>query len=376
MMQLSRIRRRLHAEFEPWRSPALESHDDLMLLRAWATYPWATDGQLARALGRKRPSVARARVRLRRRGLCVPRLSLDVGCLTGGPFVVVCGRGAGPDPGVARGLGRILEERGVSGAVLVEGGAYVGALFWPTFEEFMDWSSGVMGLADPGGAGFLLSSLESYPFSCREGARALPMNFRAFLEKQTEGSALGEAPGAPRPMRGAAPRPLRPTERVVARGLLERPGVPIAQAAMLAGVSRSTFAHVKASLIGRGVLREDLWINLPALGFPVVLVAGLHRRPQPLQPGVSDFARMASHDTAMVSHFQSPSYEFVRAPFPSMEAARVALANLDARKHAWGALSPPFAAAFALGRANVAGFALAGDLVPAWLLRRASSKAS
>jgi hypothetical protein len=229
------------------------------------------------------------------------------------------------------------------------------------------WTGAALSMRAPHGGSYLVHSIEAFPFPLHERVERTPVTFRPLLEVLTGRARLPGAPTRRTEPRREAPRPLRKSEVAVARSLLEHPDLPIAEAASKTGLSRSTFAHVKGALLAKGYLREAAWVNLPALGFPVILVAAIYRRPRGDGHGKADLSEILSQGTAPIASYASPTHEVMVTPYPHLAAARNVQRALLARERELELLAPPFIAPLLLTQAQFVAHSEPGDLTAAWL---------
>ena len=254
----------------------------MLILRAIVNHPWATDNEVGKTLGLPRATVTRARLRMRDAGVLSAGYSFDLDQARPGPVTIVCGRAGSDvaDKDLARGLERLLKEHAASGAFIVEGGSFAGAVMEASHGRLPLWSASALSLRAPQGGSYLIHSLDTFPFPRAPGIERRPVDFAPLLEVLTGKARVpGSAPARSAPRRQEG-RQLRKSEVSVALSLLEHPELPIAEAARAAGLSRSTFAHVKGALLARGFLQESTWVRLPAIGFQVLLAVALYRRPR------------------------------------------------------------------------------------------------
>lgn len=336
---------------------------DLALLRAMVALPNATDGELAKLLGLSRPAVTRTRMRLRREGIAQVRYMVDLDRVHRGGAAVACGllSSAAAGTEAAAALSRAMAHAGVSGAFLVEGIAFCGILLPKSLERLPAWSASVLS-ARHGHTGLpVFASLETHPFVPGEGVRRVAADFNGLM------SQIGSKdPAAREPAKSRPPRSLRRTEFVVARELILDPEGSVAQGAKAAGTSRSTFAHVKSKLLADGLLTRAVWVNLPRIGYPYLLVQAKYRRPAPESLQAARPSPPEPREPATIARFVSPTNEFTAIAERDLKAVGDAVKRLNVRDREEELLVPPFVAVFSLPSAHVVSHLEPDDLAGEW----------
>lgn len=341
---------------------------DLTLLRAMVALPNATDGELARLLGLSRPAVTRTRMRLRREGVAQVRYMVDLDRVHQGGAAVACGRltSAAAAPEAAASLERAMAHTGVSGGFLVEGSAFCGILLPKSLERLPAWSAAVLGARLGHTGPPVFASLETHPFVPGEAVRRVSADFNGLMS-QVGGKDPVARTGAPRePAKPGPPRSLKRTEFVVARELILHPEGSVAQGAKAAGTSRSTFAHVKSKLLADGSLTRAVWVDLPKIGYPYLLVESKYRRPPPESWQAARPGPPEPREPAAIARFVSPTHEFTAIAERDLKAVADAVKRVHARDREEELLVPPFVAVFSLPAAHVVSHSEPDDLTGAW----------
>ena len=335
------------------------------LLSAMAQDPLRSPESLSRITGVSTGCAMRNRRRLREEGVWAPGYDLNPSHVDLGPLAACWARlapGASLDR-FAPLLANALREAAVTGLFMLEGEVVVGLISGAGLDALARLE-GVLHAADRE-----VVHLEFAPFGRTPGFAFVPIDYRGVIGRVPRPAAARTSTGQGR--RGALEaaqlrRRLKPTEVAVGRDLLLHGGATVDEGAERLGISRSSFAHSKSSLLQAGVLRPCVRLHLPAIGFRFLLVTTRHHRPirghlahaKTLNVGVS---------APPLSLLLSPTRGFVVRPYRDLESAREQDRRFLAESQALDLAGPPRSAIFSFAGLRLVVHCAAGGLQDGWI---------
>lgn len=339
---------------------------EIQVLRWMCALPSATLPELAQKLAAPVSSIRHIGNRLLSNSVAQRCYFLNVDPAPARPIAYLLGRNrVGAEGVVLKGVPRLLKQHGISGVLTVEDDMFFGLLLPESLDRIPAFEADLLGLKAPGLREPAVTAADLYPFVPGSSTIRVLLDYVGLLDRLAGSRARGQLRGVASAQPGRAPaaaRGLNRTEIAVAVELLTHPERRVAEAAAAAGLPRSTFAHVKSRLLSEGVIHRALRLNLPAIGFPYLLVTARHHRPIPSTTRHWEFIEQGIRGSSPVSYFLSPTHGVVLTPYPDLSAVRAAQRDFRALDTQLELLSKPYCLTFNLESIRRLGYAVPGDL--------------